>query len=168
MGFPRGSVVKNPPANAGDIRDTGLIPGSGRSPGAVQSLQSCSACLHCVTLVVPKSRGGTEAHGDSDQRRTAVLVFSLAGQTEPPGMAECPEPSGNRVPLVLLPKQSPHPAGCKKDGGRETEGEEGKNKGGTPATSPTLPQPAPSRARTLEAGWGSQRPLQILYPPPTS
>ena len=26
-------VVKNPPANAGDIRDTGLIPGSGRSPG---------------------------------------------------------------------------------------------------------------------------------------
>ena len=26
-------VAKNPPANAGNIRDTGLIPGSGRSPG---------------------------------------------------------------------------------------------------------------------------------------
>ena len=26
-------VVKNPPANAGDIRDLGSIPGSGRSPG---------------------------------------------------------------------------------------------------------------------------------------
>ena len=26
-------VVKNLPANAGDIRDSGLIPGSGRSPG---------------------------------------------------------------------------------------------------------------------------------------
>ena len=26
-------VVKNPPANAGDIIDMGLIPGSGRSPG---------------------------------------------------------------------------------------------------------------------------------------
>ena len=25
-------VVKNPPANAGDVRDSGLIPGSGRSP----------------------------------------------------------------------------------------------------------------------------------------
>ena len=25
-------MVKNPPANAGDIRDVGLIPGSGRSP----------------------------------------------------------------------------------------------------------------------------------------
>ena len=28
-------VGKNPPANAGDVRDTGLIPGSGRSPEAV-------------------------------------------------------------------------------------------------------------------------------------
>ena len=26
-------VVKTPPANAGDVRDLGLIPGSGRSPG---------------------------------------------------------------------------------------------------------------------------------------
>ena len=26
-------MAKNPPANAGDIRDVGLIPGSGRSPG---------------------------------------------------------------------------------------------------------------------------------------
>ena len=30
MGFPGGSVVKNPPANAEDV---GLIPGLGRSPG---------------------------------------------------------------------------------------------------------------------------------------
>ena len=26
-------VVRNPPANAGDIRDADLVPGSGRSPG---------------------------------------------------------------------------------------------------------------------------------------
>ena len=26
-------MVKNPPANAGDARDAGLIPGLGRSPG---------------------------------------------------------------------------------------------------------------------------------------
>ena len=32
MGFPGGTVVKNQPANAGDARDTGSIPGSGRSP----------------------------------------------------------------------------------------------------------------------------------------
>ena len=28
-----GLVVKSPPASAGDVRDTGLIPGLGRSPG---------------------------------------------------------------------------------------------------------------------------------------
>ena len=33
MGFPCGSVVKNLPANAGDARDTGSIPGLARSPG---------------------------------------------------------------------------------------------------------------------------------------
>ena len=33
LGFPGGAVVKNPPANAGDTRDAGLIPGSRRSPG---------------------------------------------------------------------------------------------------------------------------------------
>ena len=33
-------VVKNPPANAGDERDTGLTPGSGRSPGGRQATHS--------------------------------------------------------------------------------------------------------------------------------
>ena len=33
MGFPGGTVVKNLPANPGDIRDVGSIPESGRSPG---------------------------------------------------------------------------------------------------------------------------------------
>ena len=32
-GFPGGSVVKNPPVKSRDIRDVGLIPGLGRSPG---------------------------------------------------------------------------------------------------------------------------------------
>ena len=41
VGFPGSSVVKNPPADAGDV---GLVPGSGRSPeeGTGNSLQySC-------------------------------------------------------------------------------------------------------------------------------
>ena len=33
MGFPGSAVVKNPPAKAGDVRDLGSTPGSGRSPG---------------------------------------------------------------------------------------------------------------------------------------
>ena len=32
MGFPHGTVAKNPPTNAGDARDVGSIPASGRSP----------------------------------------------------------------------------------------------------------------------------------------
>ena len=32
MGFPGGSVVKNPPANAGNTGDVHSNPGSGRSP----------------------------------------------------------------------------------------------------------------------------------------
>ena len=33
-------VVKNPPANAGDIRDKGLILRSGRSPGGGHAIHS--------------------------------------------------------------------------------------------------------------------------------
>ena len=33
MGFPGGSMVNNQPASAGNSRDVGLIPASGRSPG---------------------------------------------------------------------------------------------------------------------------------------
>ena len=33
MGFPGGTSGKEPTATAGDLRDAGSIPGSGRSPG---------------------------------------------------------------------------------------------------------------------------------------
>ena len=44
-GFPSGAsqvalVVKNPPANAGDTRDTDSMPGSGRSPGVGNEIMS--------------------------------------------------------------------------------------------------------------------------------
>ena len=39
------TVVKNPPANAGDIRDMGLIPGSGRSPGGRNAYPLQYSCL---------------------------------------------------------------------------------------------------------------------------
>ena len=32
VGFPGGSMIKNPPANAGDVRDMGSISGLERSP----------------------------------------------------------------------------------------------------------------------------------------
>ena len=44
-GFSSGSVVKNPPANAGDTRDMGSIPGLGRSPGEGKSNPLQYSCL---------------------------------------------------------------------------------------------------------------------------
>ena len=38
-------VVKNVPASAGDIRDTGSIPGSGRSPGGGHGNPLQYSCL---------------------------------------------------------------------------------------------------------------------------
>ena len=45
MGFPGGSVVKNPPDNAGDTRDAGSIPGWGRFPGGGNSNPLQYFCL---------------------------------------------------------------------------------------------------------------------------
>ena len=38
-------VIKNPPAKAGDVRDTGSIPGSGRSPGGGHGNPLLYSCL---------------------------------------------------------------------------------------------------------------------------
>ena len=45
MGFPYSTVVKNPSANAGDAGNVGLIPGSGRSPGAGNDNPFQYSCL---------------------------------------------------------------------------------------------------------------------------
>ena len=59
-----GTVVKNPPANAGDA---GLIPGSGRSPGGGNENP-----LQCSCLENPKDRGAWRAivHGVTKQSDT--------------------------------------------------------------------------------------------------
>ena len=53
-------VVKNPLANAGDIRDAGLIPGSGRCPGGRHGNPLQYSCLGN-----PTDRGAWQAtvHG---------------------------------------------------------------------------------------------------------
>ena len=58
--FPRGTVVKNLPANAGDTRDAGLIPGLGRFPGAGNGNPLQHSCLED-----PTDRGAWQAavHG---------------------------------------------------------------------------------------------------------
>ena len=45
MAFPGGTVVKNPPAQAGDARDAGSIPGLERSPGKGNDTPFQYSCL---------------------------------------------------------------------------------------------------------------------------
>ena len=45
-------MVKNPPVNAKDLRDAGLIPGSGKSPGGGHDNP-----LQCSCLENPRDRG---------------------------------------------------------------------------------------------------------------
>ena len=58
--FPGGAVVKNPPANAGDARNVGLIPGLGRFPGGEHGNPFQYSCLEN-----PMDRGAWQAtvHG---------------------------------------------------------------------------------------------------------
>ena len=56
-------VVKNPPANAGDIRDAGSIPGWGRSPGGGRGRPLQFPCLQ----------------NPMDSARTLLHQRSLAG-----------------------------------------------------------------------------------------
>ena len=48
-GFAGGSVVKNPPANAGDARDLGLIPGLGKTLGGGNGNPLQYSCLQNST-----------------------------------------------------------------------------------------------------------------------
>ena len=67
MGFPGGSVVKNPPANARVSGDVGSVPGLGRSLGVGNGNLLQYACLEnfmdrgawqATVCVVTKSRTG--------------------------------------------------------------------------------------------------------------
>ena len=65
-------VVKNPPANAGDIRTTGSIPGSGRSPGG-----GYSNPLHYSCLENPTDNEAWWATVQGSQRVTSLKVTEV-------------------------------------------------------------------------------------------
>ena len=80
-------VVKNPPANAGDIRDVGLIPGLGISPGGGHGNRLQYSCLEN-----PMDRGAwratvdgglkesdtTEATACTCMRAPVICVYAFA------------------------------------------------------------------------------------------
>ena len=66
-GFPGGTVVKNPPANAGEARDASLIPGLGRSPGVGNGNPLQYSCMEnsmdrgaCWATVHEVTKSGTQ------------------------------------------------------------------------------------------------------------
>ena len=81
MGFPGGSVIKNSPANAGDIRDVGFIPGLGRSPGGGNGNQLQYSCLEN-----PMDRGTWWA-----------TIYGAVSQFVPPQ----PSPAGSMCPFSM-------------------------------------------------------------------
>ena len=78
-------MVKNPPANAGDTRDMGLIPRSGRSPGGRNGNPLQYSCLEdpvdrgvwrATVLEVAKSRTGLKRqHGARHRQRRRCWPF---------------------------------------------------------------------------------------------
>ena len=77
-------VVKNPPVNAGDIRDAGSIPGSGRSPGWGHDNPLQYSCLKN-----PMDRGSrqtsvqrvTQSWTRLKRCRTHALIFEISVDT---------------------------------------------------------------------------------------
>ena len=84
LGLPSDSVVKNPPVNAGDIRDMGSISGSGRSLGGGNGNLLQYSCLEN-----PKDRGawGATVHGvarvghDSVTKQQETMVRQFLFET---------------------------------------------------------------------------------------
>ena len=62
---PGGAAVKNLYANAGDFRDAGLTPGSGRSPGEVNGNPLSYSCLENPWT---EELGGLQSMGPQESR----------------------------------------------------------------------------------------------------
>ena len=70
-------MVKNPPANAGDVRDAGSIPGLGRSPGGGHDNPLQYSCLEN-----PIDRGAWQAtvHGVTKSQTRLKRLSTHVGQ----------------------------------------------------------------------------------------
>ena len=86
LGFPGGTNGKEPACQCGDIKDTGLIPGLGRSPGGGHGNQLQYSCLEN-----PIDRGAWRAtdHGvaKSQADRSNMACMQAPSRHKIPSMA---------------------------------------------------------------------------------
>ena len=107
LGFPGGRVVKNLPANAGDLRDADSVPGSGRSPGGGRGNSLLYSCLES-----PMDRGAWQAtvHGVAESRiwlkwlRTHTHPRAAGDHLLPWGLGPGKEPKWRKAELCMEPK----------------------------------------------------------------
>ena len=79
VSFPGGTlVVKNPPANAGDIRDMSSIPGSGRSPGGGHGNPLQYSCLEN-----PMDKRSLAGYGPNSQKESDTTEWLITHAMHP-------------------------------------------------------------------------------------
>ena len=74
-GFSGGSAVQNPPANAGDVGDTGSVPGSGRSLEKEMETR-CSVLAWRIPWT--EEPGGYSPWGHKESDTTDLVWYSIA------------------------------------------------------------------------------------------
>ena len=73
-GLPRALVVKNPLVRAGDITDTGSVPGSERSPGGGHGIPLQYSCQEN-----PMDRASLQGPKESDMTEVIQHTYTLSG-----------------------------------------------------------------------------------------
>ena len=119
--YPVGTVAKNLPANAGDERDAGLIPGLGRSPGGGHGNLLQYSCLEnpmgrgawwatVCGITKSQTRLSTHTHTHTHTHHTAVPVPASGTEERqtliPPGPPRHPDAAKLHVCVVLCPLPS--------------------------------------------------------------
>ena len=101
-------VAKSPPANAGDIRDTASIPGSGRSPGGGPVTPLLCSCLENPWIEEPgraRCMGLQESNTPETTERACMHIISLCHH-QGSNLCEKPVPDQGKK-LSLLPSPPP-------------------------------------------------------------
>ena len=122
--LPGGSVVKNPPADAGDARDAGSIPGWGRSPGVGKGNPLQDSCREdsmdrgawSVVHGVTKSRTQLSVHGTPTQPLEPISR-ACPPQTLPDRgcNSSLVSPRSGTHPTATFPRKEPCPGHMPQD-----------------------------------------------------